>query len=114
MILFIIILALTVAGILLYDMPKPTINLSKKRKFQVPPSFWDDYNHCLLSISKMTDKDAVRIETLIDNLMYQYVELIDYNIYIEKMSNLVDAYNKKVKSFLFRCKSKTYTNLSLL
>ena len=32
--------------------------------------------------------------------MYQYVELIDYSVYIEKMSNLVDQYNKKVKSFL--------------
>jgi hypothetical protein len=100
MILFIIILALIVAGILTYDMPKPKIKLPKKRKYEVPRSFWDDYNHCVLSINKMTINDTVRVENLIDNLMYQYVELIDYCVYIEKMSTLVDAYNKKVKSFL--------------
>ena len=100
MILTIMILALIVAGILVYDMPKPKPKNPKKRKYIVPASFWDDYNHCVLSINKMTIEDTVRVENLIDNLMYQYVELIEYCVYIEKMSNLVDAYNKKVKTFL--------------
>jgi hypothetical protein len=100
MILLIFIIALIVAGILFYDMPKPIKKESKKRKYQVPPSFWDDYNHCLHSIHKMKEADTQRVENLIDNLMYQYVEMVEYCVYIEKMSNLVDAYNKKVKNFL--------------
>jgi hypothetical protein len=100
MILSIIILALIVAGILVYDMPKPKPKQPKKRKFQIPASFWDDYNHCQLSINNMKIEDTVKVENLIDNIMYQYVELLDYSVYLEKMSNLVDAYNKKVKSFL--------------
>jgi hypothetical protein len=100
MILSIIILALIVAGILVYDMPKPKPKQPKKRKYQVPSSFWDDYNHCVLSISNMKIDDTVRVENLIDNIMYQYVELMEYCVYIEKMSNLVDQYNKKVKTFL--------------
>ena len=100
MILSIIILALIVAGILVYDMPKPKPKQPKKRKYQVPSSFWDDYNQCVLSISNMKIDDTVRVENLIDNIMYQYVELMEYCVYIEKMSNLVDQYNKKVKTFL--------------
>lgn len=100
MILFIIFFALVVAGIMLYDMPKPKQKEPKKRKYVVPASFWDDYNHCILSINKMTIEDTARVENLIDNLMYQYVELIEYCFYIEKMSILVDAYNKRVKTFL--------------
>ena len=100
MILTIIILALIAAGIVMYDMPKAKPKQPKKRKYQVPPCFWDDYHHCQLSINNMKIEDTVRVENLIDNLMYQYVELIDYCVYIEKMSNLVDQYNKKVKSFL--------------
>lgn len=100
MIITIIFLALVVAGIMLYDMPKPKAKEPKKRKYQVPQSFWDDYNYCVVSINKMTAEDAARVENLIDNLMYQYVELIEYCFYIEKMSILVDAYNKRVKTFL--------------
>jgi len=100
MILFIIFLSVVVASIIMYDMPKRKAKEPKKRKYIVPSSFWDDYNHCQLSINKMTIEDTARVENLIDNLMYQYVELIEYAVYIEKMSNLVDAYNKKLKGFL--------------
>ena len=100
MVFIIALVALIVAGILVYDMPKKQSKEQKKRKFEIPASFWDDYHHCILSIGKMKEKDATRVETLIDNMMYQYVELIEYSVYIEKISILVDAYNKKVKSFL--------------
>ena len=45
MVLFIVLLALIVAGILVYDIPKKQSKEKKKRKFEVPPSFWDDYNY---------------------------------------------------------------------
>ena len=99
MVLFIVLLALIVAGILVYDIPKKQSKEKKKRKFEVPPSFWDDYNYCINSISKMKERDATKVETAIDDMMYKYVELIDYSVYIEKISNLVDAYNKKIKTF---------------
>jgi hypothetical protein len=100
MIYFILFFAFVVASIIMYDMPKKKPKQPKKNKHTVPASFWDDYNHCILSINKMTIEDTARVENLIDNLMYQYVELIEYCFYIEKMSILVDAYNKRVKTFL--------------
>jgi hypothetical protein len=78
-------------------------SLGKKAKVtrtKVPTSFWNDYNYCLQSIEKMKESDYDRVENLIDNMMYQYVELIDYSLYIDKLSTLVDAYNRKMKSFL--------------
>lgn len=100
MVFIIVLLALIVAGILVYDMPQKQSKEKKKRKFEIPASFWDDYNHCIISINKMKANDATRVENMIDNMMYQYVELVEYCVYIEKISILVDAYNKKVKSFL--------------
>jgi hypothetical protein len=73
---------------------------AKINKTKVPLSFWDDYNYCLQSIEKMKENDYDRVENMIDNMMYQYVEIIDYTLYIDKLSTLVDAYNRKMKSFL--------------
>jgi hypothetical protein len=100
MILFILILAFICAGIVLFEMPKKYKRQSKKLKYTIPQSFWDDFNYCVASISKMKENDVTRIENMIDNLMYQYVEMIDSATYIEKISYLVDIYNKKIKSFL--------------
>ena len=93
--LFVVIISIISATIVFYNITK-----KKKYKSKVPLSFWDDYNYCLKSIEKMKESDYDRVENMIDNMMYQYVEIIDYHLYIEKLSNLVDAYNRKMKSFL--------------
>jgi hypothetical protein len=100
MIIVILILAFIFAGIVLYEMPKKEPKEPKRLKYTIPPSFWDDYNHCIHSINKMKENETVRVENLIDNLMYQYVELLDSQTYIEKLSYLVELYNKKITSFL--------------
>ena len=48
----------------------------------------------------MKQSDTARVENLIDNIMYQYVELLDSQMYIEKLSYLVELYNKRITSFL--------------
>lgn len=54
MTIFIITLcAFIIAGIVLYEKPKKEQKKPKKLKYSIPPSFWDDYNHCLQSIHKM-------------------------------------------------------------
>jgi hypothetical protein len=93
--LFVVIIAIISATILFYNITRKKVSKSK-----VPVSFWDDYNYCLQSIEKMKESDYDRVENLIDNMMYQYVEIIDYHLYIEKLSTLVDAYNRKMKTFL--------------
>ena len=93
--LLVVIIAIISATIVFYNITKKKVSKSK-----VPLSFWDDYNYCLQSIEKMKESDYDRVENMIDNMMYQYVEIIDYHLYIEKLSNLVDAYNRKMKSFL--------------
>lgn len=95
--LLILIASLISATFLLKNITKKKV---KVKKTTVPPSFWDDYNYCLNSIEKMKESDYQRVENLIDNIMYQYVEIIDYSLYIDKLSTLVDAYNRKMKSFL--------------
>jgi hypothetical protein len=95
--LTILIIALVSATFVLRNILSKKVNV---RKTSVPASFWDDYNYCMQSIEKMKESDYDRVENLIDNMMYQYVELIDYHLYIEKLSTLVDAYNRKMKSFL--------------
>jgi hypothetical protein len=95
--LIILIIAFICAAFVLRSILKKNVKVTKTK---VPLSFWDDYNYCLQSIEKMKESDYDRVENLIDNMMYQYVEIIDYSLYIDKLSTLVDAYNRKMKSFL--------------
>ena len=95
--LIILIIAFISAAFVLRSILKKNVKVTKTK---VPLSFWDDYNYCLQSIEKMKESDYDRVENLIDNMMYQYVEIIDYSLYINKLSTLVDAYNRKMKSFL--------------
>jgi hypothetical protein len=95
--LIILIIAFISAAFVLRSILKKNVKVTKTK---VPLSFWDDYNYCLQSIEKMKESDYDRVENLIDNMMYQYVEIIDYSLYIDKLSTLVDAYNRKMKSFL--------------
>jgi aspartyl/asparaginyl-tRNA synthetase len=97
--IFAIIISFISAGFVLYSITNNKAKVFTK-KTSAPPSFWDDYNYCMKSIYNMKETDCVRVENLIDNMMYQYVEIIDYSLYIEKLSTLVDAYNHKMKSFL--------------
>ncbi len=92
-----LIIAVVSAAFVLKSILKKKVKVTKTK---VPLSFWDDYNYCLQSIEKMKESDYDRVENLIDNMMYQYVEIIDYSLYIDKLSTLVDAYNRKMKSFL--------------
>jgi hypothetical protein len=72
----------------------------KKRKYVIPVCFWDDYNHVTKAIYNMTIKDCDRVESMIDDLIYKYHEMIDYVTFVEKISNLVSSYNNRVKFFL--------------
>lgn len=101
LIIVIMILSFICAGIVLYEKPKSNKQKQLKRaKYTIPPSFWDDYNYCIESIKKMKENDTARVENLIDGIMYQYVESLDSQMYIEKLSYLVELYNKRITSFL--------------
>lgn len=99
--LIIAIIALTFAAIIGSDTLKKTKEEKKElRKYEIPHTFWQDYNKCLFAIRDMKESNYEQVESKIDDFTYKYVELIEYKVFIEKISNLVSLYNNQVKSFL--------------
>lgn len=70
------------------------------KKYEIPYTFWEDYNKCLFAIRDMKMNNINQVETKIDELTYKYVELVEYDVFVEKISNLVSLYNNQVKYFL--------------
>lgn len=80
---------------------KPKEEIKKPlMKYEIPHTFWQDYNKCLFAIRDMNINNYEIVESKIDDFTYKYVELIEYVVFVEKISNLVSLYNNQVKSFL--------------
>lgn len=74
--------------------------IQRKRKFNIPAEFWDDYNRTINKIEVMGINEVSKTQYLVDDLIYKYAECLDYVTFTEKVSLLIKKIEAKKKSFL--------------
>jgi hypothetical protein len=74
--------------------------INRKRKFQIPAEFWDDYNRTIYRIETMHINEVSKVQYMVDDLIYKYAECLDYVTFTEKVSTLIKKIEAKKKSFL--------------
>lgn len=72
----------------------------KRRKYQIPSEFWDDYNKAMFFIERMDINEVSKVQTMVDNIIIKYYVCLDYNTFIERIALLIEAIEKKKRSFL--------------
>jgi hypothetical protein len=70
----------------------------KLRKYEVPIEFWDDYNHILYLIQNLNNKNQSRVQYMIDDLIYKYADMLEYKVFLEKISDIIELFERKKKS----------------
>ena len=74
--------------------------INRKRKFQIPAEFWDDYNRTIYRIDTMHINEVSKVQYMVDDLIYKYAECLDYVTFTERVSTLIKKIEAKKKSFL--------------
>ena len=74
--------------------------IQKKRKFNIPPEFWDDYNRAIFFIENMGINEINKCQYMIDDIIFKYHECLDYNTFTERISMLIQKMESKKKGFL--------------
>jgi len=74
--------------------------INRKRKFQIPSEFWDDYNRTIYRIDTMHINEVSKVQYMVDDLIYKYAECLDYVTFTERVSTLIKKIEAKKKSFL--------------
>lgn len=105
MILTIIAIALTSLVLWLYYESNIKIEDCKKvesryQKFKIPSQFWDDYNKINFYIHDMGIDECEKVKYMIDDFTYKYAQIMDYKVFIDSLSNLIDRYYAREKSLL--------------
>ena len=72
----------------------------KRRKYQIPAEFWDDYNKAMFFIDRMDINEVSRIQYMIDDIIFKYYECLDYNTFTERISLLIQKMESKKRGFL--------------
>lgn len=79
---------------------KKQVRVNRNEKYKIPPVFWDEYNWLQMKIYKMERKDTDIIQARINEFIYKYEQLIDFNVFNEKVSHLLSAYQRRVSLLL--------------
>jgi len=74
--------------------------INRKRKFQIPAEFWNDYNRTIYRIETMHINEVSKVQYMVDDLIYKYAECLDYVTFTERVSTLIKKIEAKKKSFL--------------
>lgn len=77
-----------------------------KKKYEIPIEFWDDYNHILYLIQNLNNKNQSRVQYMIDDLIYKYSEMLEYKVFLEKISNIIDLFENKKKVLSLKSQSQ--------
>jgi len=77
-----------------------------RKKYEIPIEFWDDYNHILYLIQHLNNKNQSRVQYMIDDLIYKYSEMLEYKVFLEKISNVIDLFENKKKVLSLKSQSQ--------
>ena len=91
-------------GSYLITKDKNTITSGRLSLYNIPSAFWDEYNSITLDIYYMTNGSAEAIRYKIEDFEYKYSQIIDYQIYNDRMAEILR--NFKAKKDLIISKTK--------
>ena len=72
----------------------------KRRKYQIPSEFWDDYNKAMFFIERMDINEVSKVQYMVDDIIFKYYECLDYNTFTERISLLIQKMESKKRGFL--------------
>lgn len=77
-----------------------------KKPFEVPIEFWDDYNHILYLIQNLNNKNQSRVQYMIDDLIYKYADMLEYKVFLEKISDIIELFERRKKVLSLKSQSQ--------
>ena len=101
--LFVLVCSLVGAYLITCDKHKIK-KVNRKSLYEIPSAFWDEYNTITLDIYYMSIASCESIKFKIDDFEYKYSQTIDYQIYNDKMAEILKSY--KLKKELIISKTK--------
>jgi hypothetical protein len=78
---------------------KEAIKPKRRSLYEIPSSFWDEYNTITLDIYYMTNASAETIRYKIEDFEYKYSQIVDYQVYNDRMGEILRSYKTK-KEFI--------------
>jgi len=95
--LFILACSLVGAYLITCDkqLTKKEKKLKRKTLYEIPSAFWDEYNTITLDIYYMTLANCESIKFKIDDFEYKYSQTVDYQIYNDRMTEILRSYKFK-------------------
>ena len=78
---------------------KEAIKPKRRSLYEIPSSFWDEYNSITLDIYYMTTGSAETIRYKIEDFEYKYSQIVDYQVYNDRMGEILRSYKTK-KEFI--------------
>ena len=74
---------------------KHTIKKERLSLYNIPSAFWDEYNSITLDIYYMSLANCETIRYKIEDFEYKYSQIVDYQIYNDRMSEILKNYKTK-------------------
>jgi hypothetical protein len=73
-----------------YDIKKERLSL-----YNIPSAFWDEYNSITLDIYYMNKANAEAIRYKIEDFEYKYSQIVDHQVYHDRMGEILKSYKTK-------------------
>lgn len=86
-------------GTYLLSGDKYKIKKERLSLYNIPSAFWDEYNSITLDIYYMSLANCETIRYKIDDFEYKYSQIIDHQIYNDRMGEILRNYKQK-KEFI--------------
>lgn len=86
-------------GTYLLNSDKYKIKKNRLSLYNIPSAFWDEYNSITLDIYYMSLANCETIRYKIDDFEYKYSQIIDHQIYNDRMGEILRNYKQK-KEFI--------------
>lgn len=74
--------------------------VDRNNRYKVPPVFWDDYNWISMKVHQMQPRDYDKVQHQINQFMYKYEQFIDFQVYNDRVGQLLHDYQKRVQLLL--------------
>jgi hypothetical protein len=82
-------------GAYLISGDKHTIKKERLSLYKIPSAFWDEYNSITLDIYYMSIANCETIRYKIEDFEYKYSQIIDHQIYHDRIGEILRNYKAK-------------------
>lgn len=93
---------LVLVGAYLISGDKHTIKKDRLSLYKIPSAFWDEYNTITLDIYYMSLANCESIRYKIDDFEYKYSQIIDHQIYNDRMAEILRNYKQKKELIIIK------------